>query len=244
MASCRVSVSLTVDGQPFILVLPLRQFHHLAQTPSAECRLCILSQLVARGAAFAWRARSELIPRPLVSAVQCKSECHERRDATQPTLDHGGIDSGRFDSSRGGETNTVVRNELIAAVGVEDAMNGDASELLRVQEPELAGYSLRERGARGSVAKTTMLTDAIRGTRGRKRMVAMFGWSTVSPKCLMQVQETGVWAVGVARRHDANVGECLQHRKSALALATGIAAGNCAGSQSQGAMPQVLAFPS
>lgn len=67
-------------------------------------------------------------------------------------------------------------------------------------------------------------------------MVAMFGWSTVSPKCLMQVQEAGVGLLelpDVTPLGDANVGECLQHRKSALALATGIAGGNWVGDQSQ-----------
>ena len=61
----------------------------------------------------------------------------------------------------------------------------------------------------------------------------MFGWSIVSPKCLMQVQETGVGPVGVARRHavgwDEGGGMFTRpppSGKSALALATGTAGGN------------------
>lgn len=131
----------------------------------------------------------------------------------------------------------MVRNELIVAVGVEDAMDGDASELLRAQEPELAGYSSRERGARGSVAKPTILTDAIRGSgaaKGRDGRNVRVEYRF--PKCLMEVREAGVGLLelpDVTPLGDANVGECLQHRKSALALATGIAGGNWVGDQSQ-----------
>lgn len=94
----------------------------------------------------------------------------------------------------------MVRNELIVAVGVEDAMDGDASELLRAQEPELAGYSSRERGARGSVAKPTMLTDAIRGSGAAK---GRDGRNVRVEYCFPKVLDAGAgggsWTVGVMR---------------------------------------------
>ncbi len=59
----------TVDGQPLVLVLALRQLHHLAQAPSAQCCLGILAKLVARSATLARYSGSELVLRPVVAVV-------------------------------------------------------------------------------------------------------------------------------------------------------------------------------
>lgn len=61
-------MALTVDSVPLVLVLALGQLHDLAETASAQGRLGILSQLVARGPLLAAGSRSELVA-PVVAAV-------------------------------------------------------------------------------------------------------------------------------------------------------------------------------
>jgi hypothetical protein len=57
---------LTIDCQPFILILPLGKLHNLPQTSTTQCSLRILSQLVTRRAlvGISW---SELVPCPLIT---------------------------------------------------------------------------------------------------------------------------------------------------------------------------------
>ena len=58
----------TVDSQPLVLVFALGELHHLAKAPAAECCLCILAKLVARGTTFTGYSRSELVLRPGVAS--------------------------------------------------------------------------------------------------------------------------------------------------------------------------------
>lgn len=69
---------LTVYCQPFILVFAFGKLHHLAQTATAQRGLCILSKLVACGAALASDPGPELVARTCV-AVMMVSERQKRR---------------------------------------------------------------------------------------------------------------------------------------------------------------------
>ena len=117
---------LTVDGVPLILVLALGQFHDLAETTSAQGRLCILSQLVARRSLLATGSRPELVA-PIVAALE---ECQLKVSSPtfplpkKPAMVYGDIDiypgdatehleTGRVGKEDSGLTYTVVMKEVI-----------------------------------------------------------------------------------------------------------------------------------
>lgn len=167
-----------------------------------------------------------------MSAGMRLSQCWSRGASTAIDSTHRG----------GGGTDTVVRNELIVAVGMEDVMVMPRS--CWVRGARVSGVLIkRERSPRvcRKDDNAHRCNQRVPGPQKDGRNVRV---EYRFPKVLDAGAGDGSWAVGVARRHGANVGECLQHRKSALALATGIAAGNWAGDQSQRAKVQVLAFPS
>lgn len=47
LESYRLYSELTVDGEPLIFIFTFWKFHNFAQAATAQCRLSILSQLIA-----------------------------------------------------------------------------------------------------------------------------------------------------------------------------------------------------